>query len=62
MNKGEQLYNKAQEYKQKYLKNVKENKKLFTDSYKEKTIKYLKEAMDEGNAQAAYELAIYNSN
>ena len=62
MNKGEQLYNKAQEYKQKYLKNVKENKKLFTDSYKEKTIKYLKEAMDEGNAQAAYELAVYNSN
>lgn len=62
MNKGEQLYNKAQEYKQKYLFNKKNNKKLFTDSYREKTKNYLKEAADNGHAQAAYELAIYYSN
>lgn len=62
MNKGEFLYNKAQEYKQKYLFNKKNNKKLFTDSYREKTKNYLKEAADNGHAQAAYELAIYYSN
>lgn len=62
MNKGEQLYSKAQEYKQKYLFNKKNNKKLFTESYKEKTKKYLTEAVDYGHAQAAYELAVYYSN
>ena len=61
MNQGEKAYQKAQEYKAKYIKNRKENKQLFTESYREKALQYLKEAFNHNHPRAAYELAVYHS-
>lgn len=61
MSQGQKAYQKAQEYKAKYIKNRKENKQLFTESYREKTIQYLKEAYHHNHPRAAYELAIFYS-
>lgn len=61
MGAADVLYTKAMEYKQKYLNNKQNNKKLFTDSYQDKALNYLREAIKLNHAQAYYELAVIYS-
>ena len=61
MGAADVLFSKAMEYKQKYLNNLDNNKKLFTESYKEKALNYLHEAAKLNHADAYYELAIIHS-